>query len=209
VSTSEIINAIINSLTAIGTIAVAILAIWGDAVRSRIAGPRLLLTAHNLRGSVVPLATGQRTVIYHLKVVNARDWARATNCRVLLRKLWRRAPNGDFQEVALTVPLTFVWSPAEITPPYVNLIKEHVLDFGIVVEGQDLFRPVLFSYTTNFQGFVRANEVIRFGLEIVSDNFVSPRLQVYEVAWNGEWSDNLDTMAHNLQIQEVTKLVSA
>jgi hypothetical protein len=128
---------------------------------------------------------------------------------VILKKIWRRATNGTFQEGSLTVPLTFVWSPAEITPPYVTLVKEHVLDFGIVIEGQDNFRPVLFSYTNNFQGYVRANQVVRFGLEIVSDNFVSPRLQVFEVAWNGQWSDKLDVMAENLQVQEVTKQLPA
>ncbi len=208
-SKSEIINAIINGLTAIGTIIVAILAIWGDAIRSRFAGPKLSLTAHNLRGSVVPLLNGSRSIFYHLKVVNTRNWATATNCRVLLKKIWRKVPNGAFQEVTLTVPLTFVWAPSEITPPYVTLVKEHVLDFGIVIEGQDNFRPVLFSYTNNFQGFIHANEVVRFGLEIVSDNFVSPRLQIFEVAWNGKWSDNLDVMAQNLQIQEVTNQVAA
>src|SRR5574341_1258134 len=184
---SEIINAIINGLTAIGTIIVAILAIWGDFFRAQFAGPKLSLVPHNLRGSVVPITNGRRSIFYHLKVVNARNWVRATNCRVLLKKLWRRVPNGAFQEVTLTVPLTFVWAPSEITPPYVTLVKEHVLDFG----------------------FVRANEVVRFGLEIVSDNFISPRLQTFEVAWNGQWNDNLDVMAQNLQIQEVADQIPA
>ena len=138
---------------------------------------------------------------------NARSTVSAINCRVLLKKIWRKVPNGVFQEATLTVPLTFVWSPSEITPPYVTLVKEHIFDFGIVIEGQDYFRPVLLSYTNNFQGIVKANEVVRFGLEIVSDNFVSPHLQVFEVAWNGQWSDNMDIMAQNLQIQEVTNQV--
>jgi len=202
-STSEIINAIINGFTAVGTIAVAILAIWGDAIKAKVAGPKLTLVAHNLRGSVVPITQGPRSIFYHLKVVNSRKWVRATNCRVILKKLWRKAPNGTFQEALLSVPLTFVWAPAEITPPYVTLVKDHVLDFGIILEGGDNFSPRLFSYTNNFQGFVRANEVVRFGLEIVSDNFISPHLQVFEVAWNGRWSNNLDEMTQNLQIQEV------
>ena len=203
---SEIINAIINGFTALGTIIVAILAIWGESIRSIFVGPKLSLVPHNLRGSIVPITGGPQSVFYHLKVINERSSIRATNCRVLLKKLWWRAPNGEFQEINLTVPLTYVWAPSEITPPYVTLVKEHILDFGIVVEGENFFRPVLLSYTNNFQGFVRANDVLRFGLEIVSDNFVSPHLQVFEVAWNGEWSDNLDEMAHNLQIQEVTNL---
>lgn len=116
--------------------------------------------------------------------------------------MWRRGPGIAFQEVNLAVPLTFVWAPSEITPPYITLRRENVLDFGIVVEGENHFRPILLSYTNNFQGFVGANEVVRFGLEIVSDNFASSRLQVFEVTWNGQWSDNLDEMAQNLHIHE-------
>lgn len=109
--------------------------------------------------------------------------------------------------MTLTVPLTFISAPREIAPPYVTLLKEHILDFVMVQQDGFIFLPLLISYTNNFQGVVRANEVVRFGLEILSDNFVSPNLQVFEVAWNGQWSDNLDVMAQNLQIQEVTNQV--
>jgi hypothetical protein len=202
---SEIINAIINGFIAVGTIAVAILAIWGDSIRARFVGPKLSLVPHNnLKGEVVPLTNRPRAIYYHLKVVNARKTVSATNCRVLLNKIWRRIPNGAFQEVKFAVPLTFVWAPAEITPPYITLVKEHHLDFCRVCEGEHNILPLLLSYTNNFQGLVQANEVVRFWLEIVGDNFVSPNLQIFEVAWNGQWSDNLDIMSQNLQIQEVT-----
>lgn len=199
----EITSVIINALIAIGTIAVAVLAIWGESIKARFFGPKLSLIPYNLRGSVVPITHGPRSIFYDLEVVNKRSTVVATNCRVLLKKLWRRVPNGEFQEVHLAVPLTFVWAPAEITPPYIRIKKDHVLDFGLVIEGQDHFSPRLISITNNFGGFVHANEVVRFGLEIVSDNFVSASLQVIEVAWNGQWNDNLDVMAQNLQIQEV------
>jgi hypothetical protein len=136
-------------------------------------------------------------------IYNSNKTVSAKNCRVLLKKLWRRVPNGTYQEVELTVPLTFVWSPAEITPPYITLVKDHVLDFGVIDERTPIFRPVLLSYTNNFQGFIQANQAVRYGLEIVSDNYVSKKLQIFEVAWNGEWSDNLDSMEQNIQIQEV------
>lgn len=206
-SNSEIINTIINGFTAVGTIVVAILAIWGDVIRAKFAGPKLSLLSHNLRGSVVPQLNGSRAIFYYLIVVNSRSWARAKNCRVVLQKIWRKLPNGAFREVPLTTPATFAWSPSETTPPYITLVKEQILAFGIVIEGQDHFRPVLLFILENFQGFVRANEIVRFGLEIVSDDFVSSHLQVFEVAWNGHWNDNLDVMAQNLQIQEVTNQV--
>lgn len=200
---AEVVNAIIYGLTAIGTIAVAILAVWGDAIRSWFAGPKLRILPHNLRGAVCPLSDGRMSIFYHLKVVNDRDWVSTTNCRVLLKKLWCRGPGGQFQELSLTVPLTYVWAPAEISPPQITLRREHLFDFGILVREENQFRPVLLSYTNNFQGFLKANKVIRYGLEIVSDNFVSSKLRVFEVAWNGTWSDNLDTMAQALTITDI------
>jgi hypothetical protein len=203
-STSECVNTIINGSMAIGTIVVAILAIWGDSIRAKFNGPKLSLVPLNLKGLVVPLSDGKLSIYYHLKVENKRSTINATNCRVNLKKILRKGPNGDFLDERLIVPLTFKWGPSEITPLYVNLRKEQVLDFGIAIQGEDHFRPVLHSYTNNFKGLVRKGEVFRFGLEIVSDNFVSPKLQVFEVAWNGQWSEDLEIMAQNLQIQEIS-----
>ena len=56
---------------------------------------------------------------------------------------------------------------------------------------------------TDLDVVLRAGETMRYGFEIVSDHFVSPKPQVFEVAWNGQWSNNLDEMAKNLQIREI------
>jgi hypothetical protein len=49
----EIVNAVINGLVAIGTLAVAVAAIWGDWLRSFVAAPKLRLIPHNdLRGTL-------------------------------------------------------------------------------------------------------------------------------------------------------------
>jgi hypothetical protein len=39
----------------------------------------------------------------------------------------------------------------------------------------------------------------------VADNYVSPKVQVFEVAWNGKWSENLDDMEKYVTIKEVFK----
>ena len=103
----------------------------------------------------------------------------------------------------LSVPLTYVWAPAETTPSQIILRSDHLFDFGILVREENRFRPVLHSYTNNFQGIVSSNQAIRYGLEIVSDNFVSSKLQLFEVAWDGTWDNNLDTMAQCLTITDV------
>jgi hypothetical protein len=50
---------------------------------------------------------------------------------------------------------------------------------------------------------VRAEDAVRFGLQLVAENYQLPELQIFEVAWNGKWSDNLDEMETHLRIREV------
>ncbi len=161
-TTAEIVNAVINGVTAIATFiatfVVAYLAIWGDFVRARLAGPKLSLALHNFRGLLVGPIIGTRTIYYHLRVDNARKGTSATNCRVVLKKMWRRGPDYTFQEITLAVPLTFQWAPSDSTPPYITLRNDQVLDFGIVREEERRFSPLLHSYTVGFNCFVASTE---------------------------------------------------
>jgi hypothetical protein len=101
---------IIDSAIAVGTVTVAILAIWGELVRAWLAPPKLEIEAHNnLRGDPNVLTTqyGQRVgsaMYYHLKVVNKRPWLPIKNCRVLLVGLSRRGPDNVFHPSPLVVP---------------------------------------------------------------------------------------------------------
>jgi hypothetical protein len=196
-------NLLIQGLTAIGTIAVVIVAIWGDWIKYKLIPPKLTIEPHNLRGTVTRFTNGPRVIYYHLRVSNKRSWSIANNCKVVLRTIARRLPNGDFQRVPLAVEPSFVWAPAETTPPVIELSHDQTVDFGRVVEAGEQFEPVLNRYPNNFDGFVASGQAVRYSLEVVADGFKTNRLQVFEVAWNGQWSDNLDTMSHNLTIREV------
>ena len=67
----------------------------------------------------------------------------------------------------------------------------------------DNFCSITVNFQNNFRSFVGKNEAVRYCLEIVSDNFFSKELEIFEVAWNGEWSDNPEEMAENLKITEI------
>lgn len=71
------------------------------------------------------------------------------------------------------------------------------------MEGLNQFSPLLWFASTDFQGTVRANEALRYYLQIVSDQFVSAEYQVFEVAWDGTWDSNLDVMQRSLVIREL------
>lgn len=204
----QVCSLVIQAVIAIGTITVAVLAIWGQWIRSKLAPPKLSIQPHNLRGIVTRFTDGPRVIYYHLKVINHRSWVSAKNCRILLRSIYRQGPNRQFQPVPLPVPPQFVWSPAPVTPPLITLTRGEIIDFGRLTENATRFEPVLYWYPNNFQGYVEQNDVVRYCLEIVADGYTSKRYHVFEVAWNGEWSENLDEMAKNLIIREITQTES-
>lgn len=194
---------IIQALTAIGTVAVAILAIWGNYFKYRLVPPKIIIKPSNTKGIVTKFTNGTRVIYYHLEVHNIRSWSTARSCHVKLRGISRKLTNGDFKNLPLPVTPSFIWAPAELTPPVINLSNEQTLDFGRLVENEDHFSPILNIYANNFDGYVKKNECVRYSLEVVAEGFKTNRLQVFEVAWNGQWSDNLDIMANNLIIKEI------
>jgi hypothetical protein len=192
---------IINAFVAFGTIALAFIAIFQDSLRSYFAGPRLRLVHRNPKG--VPVRINGRWTVFHLlTIVNDRSSVTATNCRVQVKRIERQAPDGTFVEVTLLFPLLMYWSPSEITPPFLSVRHEQLVDFGFLREGQP-FHPYSRLYPSNFDGDLRPGQRMRYWFEVVSDNFASPRLQGFEVSWDGKWTEDLDQLAQHLQIREV------
>jgi len=122
---------------------------------------------------------------------------------VLLRSILGRAANQEFVHLPMVVPAQFVWAPAQLTPSAITLSKEQIFDFGKLTDGSAYFEPVLYFYANDFRGRVKSQAAIRYVLEIVADGFVASKCQVFEVAWDGKWSENLDEMAQSLTIREV------
>jgi hypothetical protein len=87
----------------------------------------------------------------------------------MLVGLSRRDPSNIFQPVPLPVPFQFVWAPSESTPSSITITREQVLDLGYIVENENV--PRLYSIPNNFQGFVGANEAVRFQLQIEAVGF--------------------------------------
>jgi len=122
----------------------------------------------------------------------------------LLRAMSRRGPNGIFQPIPVPVPLQFIWTPPDTTPPLVTIQREQILDFGYIHQGANLrWEPRLYWKPGNFAGFVGANEAIRYSLQIVSDAYVSETYQVFQVAFDGVWDPVPAQMMMHLAIDEI------
>jgi hypothetical protein len=57
-------STVFTGLAAFGTIAVAIMAIWGEWIRTSLVGPKLRLVEHNFRGTVAD-RNNERVIFYH------------------------------------------------------------------------------------------------------------------------------------------------
>jgi hypothetical protein len=207
----DCMNLFLDILVAFGTLAVVVLAIWGEKIRAKLTPAKLSIRPHTLKGDPTVLKTavqgdgGVKVMYYHLKVVNERRWLPAQDCRVSLTGLSRRGPDGKFHAVPMAVPLPFNWAPAPHTPARVTVTKEQVFDFGSLQEGATRFVPALTYITHNFQGYVQKGEAVRFFVEIDAANFISSSPAVFEVAWDGAWSAEPEQMQHHLRITEVNE----
>jgi len=190
----SVLKLVFDAGTAIGTVAVAILAIWGEQVRARFAPPKVTLRLHTFRGIPAVLTIpgvnmpsgGKRARYYHLKAVNV-GWLTVQNCRVLLTGIRRREADGTYTPTAFPVPFPFIWSGEEPGSEAVTITTERVFDFGRVIEGGDVFEPRLRAFPNTFDGVVRRGEAVRYELAVDASNYGSRTPHVFEVTWDGEY----------------------
>ena len=171
-----------EALTAVGTLFVAILAIYGSWFRAKFAAPKMRLVVRDTGGDIRIIArkSGSKAIYFCLHVENRRSWAMAKNCKVILRAVHRRVPIGAFYQEPLTVPLQYQWPPGLYSVCDVQNIKQDaVLDFGRIVEKGVKFEPALRGESNNFNVFAKEKKVVRYSLQIVADNFTSQKFQVF------------------------------
>ncbi len=214
-SLDSALHSVWEPLTAIGTISVAIIAIWGDWFRAKFAAPKMRIVVRDNGVDIrtmnplveLPIGNPSKAIYFCLHVENRRSWAMANNCKVVLRAVHRRVPNGKFYREPLIVPLQYQWSPGFYSVCEMQNIKQDaVLDFGRIVEKGDRFEPVLCGESNNFNVFKKKeNEVVRYSLQIIADNFTSQKFQVFEVEWSG-YSANVEDMRQSQQIKPVLKI---
>jgi len=188
---------------AVGTVSVAVLAIWGDWFRSKLAAPRLELKLRDRRGNLTSRGNGTATVFYHLVVNNHRHWAPATHVRVLLTRYEKRLPDGTYFPEPLVAPLQLTWAFPQFHELLPTIAKTDTCDLGFLDQGAAQFRLSLYISPNNFSGFLRSGEAMRVHLVARADNAETAPL-VVEIAWNGQWSQDMDQLQRHLVVREVS-----
>ena len=199
----EDISLVIQLAIAIGTIAVACIAIWGDYLRNKLFPPKAKIVLNNPYGTLTSYTDGTPVWFYNFKVIN-QTYFSLKNCHVYLKEIQKKGPDGSYDKIPLSVPHQFIWSPANIEPKEVLINKDHIFDFGSLSKSSGYWKPEIYWRANNFNGDVKSGEVVRYILEVDSEGMTAEIKQIYEVAWNGKWSDKLEEMKLNLKINEVT-----
>jgi hypothetical protein len=74
----------VNIAVAVGTIAVVIVAIWGNWIQATFFGPKITIEPHkSLEPEPFDRADNRTAIFYFLRVSNARRWVAARGVRVV------------------------------------------------------------------------------------------------------------------------------
>jgi hypothetical protein len=200
------LNIKVQIFSSLITLLVGIIAIWGNLIRYKISPLKLKINGQNLHGELTTWTNGPnyyKVYYYHLKVVNNSNWQLAKHCRVLLTGIYKKDSNGSFVYTEFNALHSFEWTPSEYSKEYVDITDKHNFDFGRIFENINTFNPVIKGYPNNFKGNLKPNETIRYCLKIDGVGFRQKNDQIFEVFWNGKWSDNEEIMKKNINIKEI------
>jgi hypothetical protein len=189
--------------TAVGTVAVAILAIWGDKVRDSIAGPKLDLSLRDGRGDLNVRADGLKTIYYHIFVSNRRTWSPARAVRILVTSIEKRRPDGTYLPETVVAPLQLTWAFPRFHELLPTVVKEDTCDLGFLVEKGNRFTLSTYITPNNFRGYIEAGESMRVHLVAAAHNFYSSAPIILEISWDGIWKDNLEEMQRHFVVKAV------
>lgn len=194
---------VIQAVSAFGTVAVCILAIWADYFRNIFASAKLKIIFQNTDGHFIDNRKGSIELIYHLKVINERKWVLSKNTRVVLDSIYRMNQNGDFIITKLNLKTSFHWSPYPLLPNLINIVDQHEFDFGILYQEHKLFIPSVHFEPLGSNLRIGPNETVRYDLRIESENYYSEKPFIVEVTWNGMFSQDAQEMKRNITFKQI------
>jgi len=189
--------------TAVGTLGVAVLAIWGETIRARFAGPKLRFGFDDYDGHLTRYEDGRQTIYYHVKLRNERPWSQARNARVVCTGISKRASDGSFVPEGVPYPILLTWTPADFYGPLQTVVHESTCDLGFLDQGSAKFTLAHYFWPHDFPGTISANQAMRVRLIALADNFTSASTYVLEIHWDGVWSADPVEMRKHLVIKEV------
>jgi hypothetical protein len=200
-SRTEFWLVIVQGAAAVGTLALAVLAIWGEWCRARFARPQLTVALRKKEGERTVFGDGRAVRYHHLVVKNNRRWAPARNVMTVVTAVNRLGPDGSWQPKLQTGPLPLTWQFGGGIPNQSLIGSERVCDLGLILKGEP-FRLALLVTPNSLDPQVRKTERMRVTVRAVAETAESSAVTI-EVSWDGEWEDGDAEMGRHLVVRQV------
>lgn len=201
-------NLIVNIVLAVATILIFLVAIWGDWVKLKIFF-KLKLELKKLKQEPAYSDDTIVAYVYHLQIIKKSKFGMVKNCRLLLTRIQDYKDNV-WVDIPWNVSRQFHNAPQESNIILATFPQKQIIDFGMIRTENRIFSPQLRDIK-----FFRNDELVptgkkimkrRYFVEIEAENYYSKKPIIYEVTWNGEWSDNPNEMERNFKIELIPKL---
>ena len=196
---------------AFGTIAVALVALFGQAFRSKFFPPRLTLRLAKPEGEKArvrltwfeqgePKERWEDARYYHLRVSNERRWSPATNAQVFLIRMEEPGPDGELQ-ITWTGDVPMRWRHQEVFPPARTIGPSADSDLCCVVKGKWLeLLPLVAPY--NLESKRRQKSLVVLSLQARANEGDSAILRV-QASWDGDWEYGAEEMKRHMIVKVV------
>lgn len=186
---------------ALGTIFLAIVALWGHIIRLRWFGPKLHLTLKNPKGEVSMFSDGVVSRYFHLRVWNERRATPAHNIRVVIKSIYQPSADGTMSQTPLSGPLQLAWRFQGSNPQFQTIGAESICDLGYLRKGED-FKLSTFIHHISFDPIVKKGQKIIAALVALSDEGESNELKL-GISWDGKWCDDSDEFVKHMVVKEL------
>lgn len=195
---------IINIITATSTLALAVVAIYGETIKRWLNSPLVEVLLKNPYGDFTTIANKidrfNSVYCYHLNVINKNPKSVANNCYVQIVQIDKLTEKGR-KKIDLNVPVYIRWVPNELREFTINLSHERQIDFGYLKQGDKAFFPWLQTYPNNFKGYVESETTLIYSIQVFADSYKSEIFE-FSVYWNGVYDENREQMSKNLVIKK-------
>jgi len=185
----------------VGTLLLAIIALWGHIIKGRWLGPKLKIALKDQKGNKSEFSDGVISRYFHLRVFNERHAAPAHNVRVVIKNIYRPKADGTMCLSPLSGRIQLAWQYQGSNPQFQTIGAESSCDLGYLRQNEPFKLSTLYQ-SISFDGTVKAGEKIIVDLLALSDETESNVLKI-EISWDGSWSNDSDEMVNHLVLRPI------
>jgi len=183
------------------TILIIIIAIWGERFRQFWNKPKIKISLDEPRFNTTN--SGIKGWYYLIRISNVKKSSPANNVRLLLTRVQKKGPDGNWREKNFSGPTQVMWQWPEISPLYATVGPDERATFGFILEDTTEFKLQLYWFPNNLDKVIPPNEPTRLIFKAVSDTAES-NILIIEIAWDGKWLEGILEIQEHCILKEVT-----